>query len=135
MVLFDKTWTWRIRIWGRKGKRFQRKYVQEIDRLGGGSVMAWPRISADYRTYLVFFYGYVNVDVYVDELLWAHVVTFSRKHKDIAILTLPIQISQYMRKSIIFAKLATLPTFKISKQRSISTIKTLCRATLLTCLN
>ena len=31
--------------------------------------MVWPRMSADYRTDLVVFYGYVNADVYVVEVL------------------------------------------------------------------
>ena len=39
----------------------------------------WAETRADYRTDLVVFDGYVNADVYVDEVLRAHVVPFFRE--------------------------------------------------------
>ena len=75
----------RVKIWRRRGKRFDPKCIKEVDRCGGGSVMIWAGITAEHRTELTIFDGNVNAAVYVNDVLLPRVVPFFRTHRDIVL--------------------------------------------------
>ena len=54
-----------IKILRQKGAQFYRKWLNEFDRYGGGSVMMWAGITASDRTELVSYESNVNAGVYV----------------------------------------------------------------------
>jgi len=59
----------RHRIYRRRNERFARNCVQERDRFGGGGVMVWGAINADFRSQLVVVQGNLNAQRYVDNIL------------------------------------------------------------------
>ena len=71
----------RIRIWRKKGERYDTKCIQQCDQYGGGSVMVWAGISSEYRTELVFLRQNVNSKVYIDNCLMPHVVPLMQNNR------------------------------------------------------
>lgn len=65
----------RVRVWRRRGERYEPVAVQEVDRFGLGSVMVWGGISVDYKTDLVLVPGNLNAANYIADILEMHVVT------------------------------------------------------------
>ncbi|PSN32920.1 Transposable element Tcb2 transposase [Blattella germanica] len=63
-----------IRIWRRRGERFDPATIIQHDRFGGGSVMVWAGITIESRTELVIVPQRMNADVYNNDIILQHVV-------------------------------------------------------------
>lgn len=66
----------RIRVWRRKGERYDQANVTQHDRYGGGSVMVWGGICHRGKTQLVTIPGTLTAARYCDEVLVPVVVPF-----------------------------------------------------------
>ena len=64
----------RTRVYIRRGERFQRNCVLQVDRFGGGGVMMWAAISMNARTDLVHVQGNLTAVSYRDEILRPHLI-------------------------------------------------------------
>lgn len=73
----------RIRVWRRRGERYNADCVVQTDRWGGGSVMVWGGITYRHRTPLHICRGRVNAVYYRDQVLQNHVVPFFNQHNDV----------------------------------------------------
>jgi len=66
----------RVRVYRRKGERYDDRCVLERDRFGGGSVMVWGGIMGGRKTDLVVVNGNLNAQGYVDQILRPVLVPF-----------------------------------------------------------
>ena len=66
----------RMRVFRRKGERYENSNIQETEAFGGGSVMVWAGIAIGGRTELVLINGTLTSQRYVDEILRPHVLPF-----------------------------------------------------------
>lgn len=73
----------RLRVWRRRGERFDPENVVERDRYGGGSVMIWGGISYQGKTELVTVNGTLNSVRYCNEIIRPVVHPYIRdRHAD-----------------------------------------------------
>ena len=73
----------RLRVYRRRGERFDDNCVIERDRFGGGGVMVWGGIMGDMKTDLIVVQGNMNADRYIDQVLRPVVVPFLTAHPGI----------------------------------------------------
>lgn len=59
----------RVRVWRRRGERYNEDCIQQVTAHGGGSIMVWGGISAHHRTPLYLIQGRLNGQRYRDEIL------------------------------------------------------------------
>ena len=64
----------RIRVYRRRNECFSSSCVQEVDSLGGGSVMMWAAISNDRKTNLVHVPGNLTTVRYRDDIIQPHLM-------------------------------------------------------------
>lgn len=69
----------RVRVWRRKGERFDANNVLQRDRYGGGSVMIWGGICKHGRTDIVVVRGILTSVRYCEEVINPVVVPFLRQ--------------------------------------------------------
>lgn len=70
----------RIRVYRRRNERYNRNCVQERDRFGGGSVMVWGAINANFRSALIRVNGTLTARRYIDIILNPELVPLLRRH-------------------------------------------------------
>jgi len=64
----------RVRVWRRRGERYNEDCIQQVTAHGGGSIMVWGGISAHHRSPLYLVQGRLNGQRYRDEILLRIVV-------------------------------------------------------------
>jgi hypothetical protein len=64
----------RIRVYRRHNERLSYSCVQEVARIGGGSVIMWAAISNDHKTDIVHVPGKLTAVMYRDEILQHHIM-------------------------------------------------------------
>jgi transposase len=64
----------RIRVYRRRNESFSSSCIQEVDSVGGGSVMMWAATSNDRKTDLVHVPGNLTAVRYRDEILQPHLM-------------------------------------------------------------
>ena len=70
----------RIRAWRRRGERHAQCCVREVDRFGGGNLMAWGAFTSNGRSRLVVIQGNMTAQVYYDQVLRPVLVPFINNH-------------------------------------------------------
>ncbi len=73
----------RLRVWRRKGERYDAANVIQRDRYGGGSVMVWGGISRNSKTTLVTVPGTLTAARYCDEIIVPVVVPYLRQRNGV----------------------------------------------------
>ena len=66
----------RVRVYRRRGERFEDDVIVETQAFGGGSVMVWAGVSLGGRTELIFVNGNLTSQRYVDEILRPYVLPY-----------------------------------------------------------
>ena len=70
----------RLRVWRRKGERYDMQNVMERDRYGGGSVTVWGGIMHGVKTDLVTVIGTLTAVDYCNQIVVPHIAPFVRRH-------------------------------------------------------
>ena len=76
----------RMRVWRRRGERFDDRCIERVTPFGGGGVMVWGGISIAGKTELVVIDGNITAQRYRDEILQPTAVPYLRNMGDDAIL-------------------------------------------------
>lgn len=70
----------RLRVWRRPNERYAQCCVQEVDRFGGGSCMAWGAFCGNNRSRLLVIHGNLTAAAYRDQVLTPELIPFMAAH-------------------------------------------------------
>lgn len=73
----------RLRVWRRKGERYDAPNVIQRDRYGGGSVMVWGGIARNSKTELITVPGTLTAARYCDEIVVPVIVPYMRQRNGV----------------------------------------------------